>query len=483
MAYPLRGYFIRKLSIYTIWLVVCTVNSFPLIGKEQENWWPFWVKTQSIAKSQVNQTSILGPLYSKQENNIFRMITMRPFFTKISDNKNQAQHYFFLYPFFQAHITKQGNSYNILSLIRSTSSGEKITTNVRTFEIWPFYFSNQTGKKDTSYRGLFPIGGIIKNHFGYDRIYWAMFPLYARFGKDDQITQTILWPFIKIYKGPQIKGMEIWPLVGTYSKKNSYDSYYILWPFYYNEERNKEYFSEQRKAFFPLYTFERTKNSVSKTWIWPFFGYTHNNNPLYHQIRYFWPLIILGKGNEKKETCLFPFYRRLVHNDDEKMIYLWPLIRKQSWEENNLRIKKRQLLLFLYSTEHQQSLNPQKNFHAQKTHLWPLYSYWKNGSGHKQFQLFSPLEPFFPRNQTIRFTYSPLFSIYRYNNNKGQARHSLFWDLITYQKNKESATITFGPIISIQKNKSKSQVKVFPSYNPHFNLIEKLWNKIKHLKR
>ena len=82
-----------------------------------------------------------------------------------------------------------------------------------------------------------------------------------------------------------------------------------------------------------------------------------------------------------------------------------------------------------------------------KSTLWPLYGYYDSGTGHKQLQVLDPLTSFFPRNEKVRENWTPLFTLYRYDERSGNRRHSLLWDFIVWEKD-ETGTLGFylGPL-------------------------------------
>jgi hypothetical protein len=118
-----------------------------------------------------------------------------------------------------------------------------------------------------------------------------------------------------------------------------------------------------------------------------------------------------------------------------------------------LQHRRRQILYFLYhDTEQRSATNPSLPA-AHRTHVWPLVSIWDNGAGKKQIQAFSPLEVFFPNNDVIRLTYSPLFAVYRFNQPApGQTQHSVLWNLISYRKNNDAGELHVGPLFTKERH-------------------------------
>jgi len=111
----------------------------------------------------------------------------------------------------------------------------------------------------------------------------------------------------------------------------------------------------------------------------------------------------------------------------------------------SLDIHRNQLLWFIWWDE--QQFNEEANFHAQKSHLWPIFSYWNDGAGTTQLQTLSPFEVFMPHNEEVRDLWSPLFALYRYEKNPEGVKQSLLWDLVSAEKQSDGyRSINIGPL-------------------------------------
>jgi hypothetical protein len=323
------------------------------------------------------------------------------------------------------------------------------------FDLWPFYFSRQTGDPATSYRALFPLGGTIKNRFGDDRIDWVLFPLYGRFQKRERVEWDAPWPFVRTFRGGGHSGFALWPLFGWHNQAGVARAHYYLWPLIYKDESHlDEPVPSVSLGVLPFYAVDRRPGSVSETYLWPFFGYTDRTAPYrYHETRWFWPLFVQGRGDDRYINRWAPFYTHSVIKGDGKTWVLWPLWRQQTWTEDGLMQKKSQLLYFVYWSLQQRSATNAALAPAEKTHFWPLLSVWDNGAGRRQLQVLNPLEVFFPRNEQVRLAYSPLFALYRYDRRvPGDVRHSFLWDAITFERRDSAGTREFhlGPLLKIE---------------------------------
>jgi len=375
----------------------------------------------------------------------------------------------FLYPLFSYRRSADGAvDWSLFKLVNFSQSGAagsgRQRSEPQSFDIWPVYFSKQTGDPATSYRAVFPIAGQVKSRFGYDSLQWVIFPLSFRSEKAGRVTHSALWPIFKKRSGDGHTGFTVWPLFGFAEKEGDYRNRYFLWPLVYDNVRfaaahGEEPASPVRHALgvLPFYAREVRPGSISESYLWPFFGYTQQDAPLapYRETRYLWPLFVQGRGTEHTINRWAPFYSHSVRRGVDKRWFAWPLFRHETWQGQGLVHTKDQVLFFLYSSERQHSAAHPEIPAAHKTHLWPLLSTWDNGAGRAQTQLLSPLSVFFPNNEKIQLLYNPLFALYRRDQQApGEVRHEVLWRAVTWQRSsgKMRELRILGPTLGLRKN-------------------------------
>ncbi|HEX2099034.1 MAG TPA: hypothetical protein VHF69_00135 [Candidatus Synoicihabitans sp.] len=363
-----------------------------------------------------------------------------------------------LYPLVRWEKYPDGHTWTIFNLVNSRrTETESGAGDVAAFDVWPFYFSRQTGDPATSYRAVFPLYGDVKNRFGQDRWRWVLFPFYGRFEQNGVTTTTAPWPFIKVLRGDGNRGFEFWPLGGHRAKPGAYRADYALWPLLYRTKTGLDQPTPNVQAgFLPFYAIDRRPGYVSETFGWPFWGYVDRTEPYrYHSKHYFWPFWVQGRGDHRYVNRWAPFYTHSIIRDSDKTWIMWPLWRHHTWADSGLAHERRQFLYFLYHSTEQRRPTNAAVAPAKKTHVWPLFSTWHNGAGRRQIQALSPLEVFFPHNEHVRTSYSPFFALYRYDQTApGELRHSLLWDAVTYERSRENQRREFhlGPLLEVSGN-------------------------------
>ena len=363
-----------------------------------------------------------------------------------------------LYPLFVYRYGRDRWRWSVLNLFNRTSPtrpGEQ--DEPKGFDVWPVYFSRNTGSPATSYHAVFPIYGDVKDRFLNDRVEWVLFPLYGRFQKGRKVVVTAPWPFVRIIRGGDHHGWALWPLAGRRVDGPARSQYY-LWPLFYKDEYNLDSPTPTvNEGFLPFYASQRGPGLRSESYLWPFFGYLDRSGPkAYHETRYFWPFLVQGRGVQRYRNRWAPFYTHSVISGMDKTWVLWPLWKQQKWTESGLDQTRTEVLFFLYwSLRQQRAGSPEGARAAEKTHLWPLFSAWDNGAGRRQFELLSPLEPLFRYNREIRTEYSPLFAVYRFDQRApGVVRYSFLWDAVSFQRNAPARTSEFhlGPLIEASRS-------------------------------
>ena len=57
-----------------------------------------------------------------------------------------------------------------------------------------------------------------------------------------------------------------------------------------------------------------------------------------------------------------------------------------------------------------------------RTDVWPFFTHQRDYNGNARLQIFAPLEPILPASKSIERNYSPLWSVWRAENNPADRR-------------------------------------------------------------
>lgn len=347
---------------------------------------------------------------------------------------------------------------------------------------FPFYFFRSGFCKANDYAAVWPLGGTVKNFLGKEEAHWFLWPLWVKTRNANTQNYWYPWPLINYRCGEQ-HGFGFYPLGGHFFQKDVYDERYFLWPLgyrYINYERQ-----ELKKGFLPFYAYEKTPHVEDLSIVWPIWGHRKENKIPYEEHRLLWPLWVQGRGDTRLVNRWAPFY---THSEDKtrcfkKTWYLWPFIQKKSWQENAVDIYQEQFLYFIFWHQEQKS-SKYPNFLVQKTHFWPIYSYWNNGQGRKQIQMLSPFEVFFPNNDMVRDIYTPLFALYRYDENNGNVKQSFLFQLFQEERNKEGTHLHCKCLLDYKNTKTEKCFSLLNGFFEYRNVsgektLKLLWCQLK----
>jgi hypothetical protein len=453
-----------RLARITALLGLAAASAAFRAGAYEVNVWPGPV-LQMDETGNVQSWSALGPfLFSGQSPGpeAGRTAGFRPLYVVTSGGGCVKTD--LLYPLFYYRQYSDGYKWSVFDLI----NGQGTDTDVarvgvptdRHFDIWPIYFSHEAADPAQTYHALLPVYGTIKYRLGYDRIFWAPFPLYVETAKKGKVVTYIPFPIVRLVRGTE-NGFGLWPLYGETSGPGPARHLFIAWPLFWDNTVEPGPDAPAGTApgtqfgFLPFYTRESDPGSISENYLWPFFGYTEKTAPYrYSERRYFWPFLVQGKGDGRLVERWGPFYTHSDTKGVDSTWVAWPFWHKSTWVDGDIRQAKTQFFYFLYWSMDESIESRPAVAHAYKRHIWPILSIWDNGAGSRQVQFPSPMDVFFSGNLDMPVVWTPLFSIYRYDHRPtGETRTSLLWGAITWRRDAgdDLAEFHLGPLVGMRR--------------------------------
>ncbi len=441
------------------------------VGADERNDWPVRVAQVDDAGRPVSWEGA-GPL-------IFKKITtdggavsgLRPLWVRTEDARGLTTQTTVLYPLFIYRADSERYHWTLLQLINRSGpqreGPESPSDPVATAEIWPFWFSHQTGDPATSYQALFPLGGTLKRRFTLDELSWVAWPLYLRAEKRGAVTTSTPWPFVQVTRGTT-HGVALWPLVGWSDQPERFHRSFFLWPLGWDHTIQPAADAPagtpptRQFGFLPFYTRDQRSGSLDENYAWPFFGRTDRTlSDRYQETRYLWPLLVQGRGDQVSVNRWGPFYTHSVRRGVDKTWVLWPLVRRATWTESGVAQTQTQFFYVLYWSLEQRSVTNPRAAPAHLTHLWPWLSHWDNGAGRRQIQFLSPFEALFTRNEQVREAWTPLFALYRFEQRAPDDQQwSALWRAVTWRREGPRTAFHLGPLLGVESGPGRRRVSL-----------------------
>src|SRR5688572_17336438 len=359
------------------------------LADREYNLWPIMVRYQEQDARTAPSWTGAGPFLFQKPSRDAQGSTIsgfRPFWIQWHTPQGDFRKGSFVYPLFSYTVDESTFRWSVFELIRSWGrrSGAPAPTSVfdlrKEFEVFPFWFSRESGDPELNYRGLFPIYGTVKNKLGFERLSWTLFPLYVENEKRGAVTTSTPWPIIRVTRGAA-HGWGVWPLFNYVDRPGVSRQETYLWPLGFNATRyptpDDSPGTPVRRDIgaLPFYVRNTGPGYINEDFLWPFFGYTNRTQPVrYSERRYFWPFLVQGRGENRYINRWAPFYTHSNSKGYDKRWFLFPLLRHAEWTDADIARTRTQLLYFLYWNEEQRATSHAKGNTAELTHIWPLLS-------------------------------------------------------------------------------------------------------------
>ena len=432
-----------------------------------------------------HRTEAAGPFFYNQENDSEKTWALPPFFSRDTDRAVESREDDFLYPLLTYEFYGREYRWQFIQLFAFAGGGEPQGHEKRRVTIFPVYFQQRSPQTNENYTALFPFYGHYQDHLFRDEIFFVMFPLYSETRKKDVVNDNYLYPFFNMRHGDGMRGWQFWPFVGEEHKVvttstngfgdvetiGGHDQFFALWPFYFRQNNgigtdNPEKF----RAVLPLYSYSRSPQRDATSVLWPFFDWADDRGKKYREWDMPWPFIVVARGEGKTTTRVLPLFSR-AHNDTlESDFYLWPVYKFDRVHADPLDEQRTRILFYLFQNLAEKNTETGKE--KRRVDLWPLFTYHRDFNGGSRLQIFAPVETALPDNRGIERNWSPLWSLWRSENNleNGATSQSLLWNFYRRDTAPDSkkCSLLFG-LFQYQSDGANKEFRLFyiPVFKTH----------------
>ncbi len=386
-----------------------------------------------IARSEgATHTRLLGPFLEWRREGERRALAIRPLLTYATDSKLGESSGSFLYP-----LTSWSSAADEFSL-RFLGVGSYVWRREppvdrpyrRELTIVPFVFF-RSGDAGTSF-SLLPFYGNVEHLLGYERVRMVLFPLYLRLEEPRWRKTWLPFPFFSKVGGAAGEGTRLWPIYGHTRLGTDYEATYVAWPLYVRAAAHPgradqmtsriswPLFStidspqlESRSygflplVFLPLYThtIDRTTNSEITGFPWP--AWMHQDD--------------LTTG-ARRSTRYTPIYERRETENLVSTFYGWPFYRHREGRGDDAGYERTDVLFVLYRDQVEGEA-------ATRLHSRALLPLWisRDGVDSGDAQALTLLDGVFPKNETLRESWAPLYRLYGTERHGDETRHDVLW--------------------------------------------------------
>lgn len=420
--------------------------------------WPLFDYRDSPQEGYRN-LSLLGPLLKFQQHGADSETAIRPFFYRKTNDVNETVETTYLYPLASSEKTPETERSQILQLFQSgTFHRDEGAKAEKSTMLFPLYISGKS-EKYGEYTSVFPLYGDIYERFWRDEYHYILFPLYGRTVNKGTTIRNYLYPFFSSTEGDHESGFKVWPLYGQAAKEGVYRRQFVLWPIYLREKTGLDTDNPVEKmTLFPLYSAVDSPDKVSRSYLWPFFGYTVDRKNKAEEVDYLWPLCWTVRGEKRNVNSFLPFYSEDRNGENLKNWYLWPLYKHEEIRSDIYVQERARILFFLYNDNRE--MWPRDGKERRRSALWPLFLYTRDPRGISSISLPAPVESIF-NNEGIERNWAPLWRIYQQRwNESGDSAVSFLWNLYWHEVRGDDMAYELFPLVAYRAEKKINDLQL-----------------------
>jgi hypothetical protein len=430
------------------------------------------------------RTEAAGPFYYSQEVESNTLWAVPPLFSQERAPDVESEWDDFLYPLFTKIRHGNERRWQFFELLSTSSGMQPDETGVRQFTLFPIYFYQRAADSNLNYTAVVPFYGTIKNRLFRDELHFVMLPLYVESRKRDVVIDNYFWPFVDVRCGDGLTGWQFWPFVGREHKDVTtqtngfgdvslvpgHDHWFYLWPFYLKQNNGIGADNPEKiRASIPFFASERSPQRDSTSVLWPFFTSIDDRARKYHEWQGPWPFVIWARGEGKTTSRVWPLFSQSHNATLENDSYLWPIYTYSRAHADPLDRSRTRIAFYLYSQMVEK--NTETGHEKIRVDSWPFFTWHRDFDGRQWLQILALVEAAVPDNRGIQNNWSPLWSLWRSEENPqtGASSQSVLWNLYRREvRPQEKSVACFFGLVQFQAGEHQRQLRLF--YLPAIHL-------------
>jgi len=391
-----------------------------------------------------HRTEAVGPFYYSEKKADDATLAIPPLISFYNNATLRSGEIDFLYPLFSyEHYTDEWRL-QLFELLAFAGGQQPDKFQTKRFTLFPIYFQQRSLDTNLEYTAVFPFYGRVKNRLFRDDIFCVLFPAFSETRKRDLVTDNYLYPIFHVRNVDGLHGWQAWPFVGNEHKDvttqtngfgdvttiGGHENSFVLWPFWISQDDgigtdNPEKF----RASIPLFAITRSPNRDATSVIWPLFTVVDEREKKYHEWEGPWPFVIFARGEGKTTDRVWPIFSRSHNQTQESDSYAWPFYYYKRTHSDPLDWQATRVLFYLYVGVTER--NTETGAEKLRRDAWPFFAWRKDFNGSTRLQILAPIEAILANSRGIERNWSPLWSLWRAEENPRAARssRSLLWNL------------------------------------------------------
>jgi hypothetical protein len=274
-----------------------------------------------------------------------------------------------------------------------------------------------------------------------------------------------------------LNGWQVWPFVGkehkvvTWSTNGfgdvstvpGHEKFFALWPFWLSEDFGIGTDEAGKfRASIPFFALTRSPQRDATSVLWPFFTWVDERGRKYKEWEGPWPFVIFARGEGKTTDRVWPLFSRSHNATLESDSYLWPLYTYKRVHSDPLDQQATRLAYYLFVSVTEK--NTATGAEKLRRDAWPFFIWRKDFDGNTRLQVLAPIESVLAQNRGIERNWSPLWSLWRAQENPrmGTSNASLLWNLYRRETapDHKKISLLFG-LFQYEKDGDKGRTRLF----------------------
>jgi hypothetical protein len=423
------------------------------------------------------RTEAAGPFFYKERKEEGQTLAFPPFFSAYKNPAVNHGELDVLYPFITYEYYSDEWRLQFYQLLSFAGGQQPDEFHTKRFTIFPIYFQQRSLNTNLNYTAVAPFYGHLKNRLFRDEIFFVMFPLYGQSHKKDIVTDNYFYPFVHVRNGGGLHGWQVWPFAGKEHKEITsqtndwnevtkvagHDKLFAFWPLWLAQDDGIGTDNpETYRASIPLFAVTRSPQRDATSVMWPFFTWVDERGKKYKEWEGPWPFVVFARGEGKTTDRVWPLFSQSHNATLESDSYIWPLYTYKRTHSDPLDWQSTRLCFYLFVSVTEK--NTETGGQRLRRDAWPFFIWRKDFDGNTRFQMLAPLESILAENRGIERNWSPLWSLWRAQQNlrAGTSNESFLWNLYRRETAPEHKKISllFG-LFQYEKDGDKGRTRLF----------------------